>query len=262
MSRKLLEDASLKAVVQTDQHTIEFYLLAFSDTPDKQGDRIARDAADVWLKNFYAAGVPLPISFAHAAVMETTDPNNIIGYAPADRQHVFKDAHGIRVVAFLDTETNPVAQQVYSLTKRGIIRGASVAYITSLDGQKTQRDGSTLITKIDDIIEGGPCLDPANEDAYVIAVKAMTEGAGVIHHTQLNPIVYATKVGKVLSRMSKDKLSIAYEVIGELLSIDDKTSDPITDEANEEEPQANSEEPDPDADIRAALALSEQTLAS
>lgn len=177
MSTKMLEDASLKAAsdVLTEQHSITFYMLAFSATPDKQGDIIAKDAADEWLARFYANGEALPVSFTHAAVMDPHDPFNIIGYAPADAQHVYKDNHGIVVVAYLDTETNPKAQQVYALAKRGIITGSSVAYFSTTDGQKLQKDGSTLITKIDDIIECGPCLDQANEDAYVLAVKAMAD---------------------------------------------------------------------------------------
>jgi HK97 family phage prohead protease len=175
MSTKTLDDASLKAALApvTDQRTIDYYMLAFSDMPDKQGDVIAKDAADDWLERFYAAGVPHPVSFTHAAIHDAQDPFNIIGYAPADVQHVFKDEHGIRVIANLDIDMNPTAAQVYSLVKRGIITGASVAYFTTTDGQKYQKDGSVLITKIDDILESGPCLDPANEDAYVMAVKAM-----------------------------------------------------------------------------------------
>lgn len=173
MSSKTLDDASLKAAVLQDQRTIEFYMLAFGSTPDKQGDMISATAADDWLDRFYAAGMPLPISFTHAAVKDSTNPFNIIGYAPADPEHVFKDSHGIRVVANVDVDTNPTAAQAYGLAKRGIVTGASVAYFTSQEGQTYNSDGSITITKIDDILEAGPCLDPANEDAYVLAVKAM-----------------------------------------------------------------------------------------
>lgn len=173
MSTKMLEQALLKAAVAVDQHTLGFYMLAFSKMPDKQGDMIAADAADEWLKSFYAAGNPLPISFTHSAVTDPGNPFNIIGYAPADAEHVFKDGHGIRVIANLDTADNPTAAQVYTLAKRGIVTGSSVAYFTTAAGQTLQEDGSTLITKIEDIIECGPCLDPANEDAFIFAVKTM-----------------------------------------------------------------------------------------
>jgi HK97 family phage prohead protease len=169
MSMKLLERAEVKAAQAGDEHMIEFYAFAYSDKPDKQGDRIARDAADAWLAAFYKAGKPLPISFTHAAVKTPQDPFAIVGYAPADVDHVFKDDHGLRIRAFLDTGDNTTADQVYRLTKRGVIHGASVAYIA--DAEKVQRDGSVLIQRMT-VLEAGPCLDPANDDAYVVSVKS------------------------------------------------------------------------------------------
>lgn len=172
MSVKMLDRASLKATLVDEQHAIEFYALAFSSTPDKQGDRIESGAVDEWLAAFYKNGFPLPISFTHAAVKVPTDPFAIVGYAPADPEHVFKDEHGLRVRGFLDTGSNETAQQVYALTKRGIINGASVAYIS--EDEKLQRDGSVVIRKMS-ILEAGPCLDPANDEAFVIAVKNQQE---------------------------------------------------------------------------------------
>lgn len=170
MSTKVLEGASLKATTTAvGQHVLEFYALAFSAMPDKQGDRISPKALDEWLTKFYAAGKPLPISFTHAAVKETSDPFNIIGWAPADVDHVWKDSYGLRVRAYLETEINEKAEQVYRLTKRGIVSGASVAYIA--EREKAQPDGSTLITKMS-VLEAGPCLDPANPDAKVLSVKS------------------------------------------------------------------------------------------
>jgi len=175
MSTKLLEHARLKAAVApelgTDQRTIEFYALAFSKTPDKQGDIIAPGAADEWLAHFYKTGIPLPISFAHAAIREASDPFAIIGHAPANPEHVWKDDHGIRVRAIIDTETNETAAQVYSLAKRGIVNDASVFFLISEGGQRTLPDGTTEITKIDEIMEAGPCLDGAEDGARILAVK-------------------------------------------------------------------------------------------
>ncbi len=262
MSTKMLTDASLKAVsdVATQQHTLDFYMLAFSDVPDKQGDIIAPTAADEWLKSFYAAGVPLPISFTHAAVLDSQNPFNIIGYAPADEQHVFKDDHGIRVIANLDTDTNPTAQQVFTLANRHIVTGASVAYFTTADGQKLMKDGSTLITRIDDILECGPCLDPANEDAYVIAVKAMEAiGQIVAPYASLQLAIslcsdVAAKAGRKLSAANRQKLRAAQEVISELLSLDEDSPPEQATKANTEEPvTANVDEPGPNAWLREQL---------
>lgn len=178
MSTKLLERAAMKAVAtETDQRTIEFYALAFSDVPDKQGDIIAPTAVEDWLQRFYSAKTPLPISFAHAAIRNSSDPFAIIGYAPADPEHVFKDQHGLRVRAILDTETNETAQQVWLLAKRGVIKDASVFFMFSPSGMSQLPDGSTLITKIDDIMEAGPCLDGAEDGAYILSVKTAESDA-------------------------------------------------------------------------------------
>ena len=177
MSMKLLTRADVKAGETADVHTIEFYALAFSKMPDKQGDRIDPKALDAWLVAFYKAGKPMPISFTHAAVRETSDPFNIVGYAPADLQHVWKDSYGLRVIAYLDTATNEKAMQTYSLAKRGIITGASVAYIA--EREKAMPDGSTLILKMS-VLESGLCLDPANDDAYLVAVKMAVDHAQVV----------------------------------------------------------------------------------
>lgn len=264
MSNKMLEDARLKAALSaaTRTRTLEFYALAFSKVPDKQGDIIAKDAADEWLTRFYAAGKPLPVSFTHAAIRQPEDPYNIIGFAPADPKHVFKDDHGIRVIAELDTETNPTAAQVYSLVKRGIITGSSLAYFTTTEGQRYMDDGSVLITKIEDILEAGPCLDPANEDAYVIAVKAMNDPTPPVLDPEVkvpeNDDLILVKSGRTIAAVNMAKLRAAHELIQELLALGEPTvaePEEKAHSANEEDPNAgNSEEPkSPNAWLRDAL---------
>lgn len=174
MSTKVLERAEMKAATAVDQHEIDFYLLAFSPAPDKQGDRIDPHAVDEWLDSFYKAGRPFPISFTHAAVKNAGDPFAIVGSAPADREHVFKDDHGVRVRATLDTETNETARQVYSLVKRGIINGASVSYFAEEEQEDPAFVGGRLILKMSPL-EGGPCLDPANPEALVMSIKSMDD---------------------------------------------------------------------------------------
>lgn len=270
MSRKVLESAGVKAVsTATQQRTLDFYMLAFSNAPDKQGDIIARDAADGWLKSFYAAGVPLAISFTHSAMMDPGDPFNIIGQAPADPAHVFKDAHGIRVIADLDVDTNPIAAQVYSLAKRRVVTGASVFFMMSPDAQKVQKDGSTLITRIDDIIECGPCLDPANEDAYIVAVKAMADAQRAREYN-FDEAYAIMKAGRAVSaaRMAKLEALLADidEARSEIVALIDGAKIPATEnqteEANADEPQANADEPEMVRQMREQLAEADQLLAA
>ena len=177
MSTKTIDDARVKATEVVGQHELEFYALAFSRAPDKQGDRIHPRALDGWLERFYAAAKPLPISFHHAAMRGESagDPFSVIGYAPADRDHVWVDDYGLRVRAILETEINDKAEQVYRLAKRGVLTGASAVFMVPPSGERKQKDGSTLIMEIPDVREAGPTLAPANDDAYVLSVKAEIE---------------------------------------------------------------------------------------
>ena len=175
MSMKTVEHALVKAVATAiGQHEIEFYAIAFSKEPDHQGDVIDPGAVDEWLAKFYAKGKPLPISFRHAAMLgeSKSDPFSVIGWAPADPMHVWKDDHGLRVRGYLETEINDKAAQVYRLAKNGILSGASAVFAVHPDDEQPQPDHSTRIMKIREVKEAGLCLDPANEDAYLIAVKA------------------------------------------------------------------------------------------
>jgi hypothetical protein len=185
------------------------------------------------LKSFYAEGRPLPISFAHAALKEATDPFAIVGYAPANAEHVFTDEYGLRVRAILDVETNPIAQQVHLLAKRGSVSGASVAYFVPPGGEERQRDGSTLITKME-ILEAGPCLDPANPDAYIVGVKA----------------------GRRHSQATKASIRSAIATLLELLDDSEDVPTETATKDNAEEPvTANAD--DPNAWLRTALADAE-----
>ena len=139
----MVDQAFVKALATAiGAHEIEFYALAFSEMPDKQGDRILPGALDGWLMQFYAKGKPLPISFRHAAILgeSRSDPFSIIGYAPADPEHVWVDEHGLRVRAFLETEINDKADQVYRLAKNGILNGASAVFSVAHEDEERQKD--------------------------------------------------------------------------------------------------------------------------
>jgi phage head maturation protease len=177
MSTKTVEHAFVKALATAvGAHEIEFYAIAFSDAPDRQGDIIHPNAADAWLESFYAKGKPLPVSYRHAAFLGESrgDPFSVIGWAPADPMHVWKDEHGVRVRAFLETEINDKAEQVYRLAKSGVLTGASAVFAVMPEGEMPHPEiaGATLITSIHEMKEAGLCLDPANDGAYLLSVKA------------------------------------------------------------------------------------------
>lgn len=174
MTVKVLENAGFKVAAgpTTKVRVLDFYAATFSDIPDKNGDTIDPHALDAWLESFYKIGKPLPISFAHAAVLDSVDPFAIIGAASADPDHVWIDDFGLRIKATLDVGANDTAKQVASLIDQGIITGASIAF--TVTNEKSEKDGSTRIMQMQ-VKEAGPCLSPANESAVVLALKAVRD---------------------------------------------------------------------------------------
>jgi HK97 family phage prohead protease len=167
-----LEAAQFKAaeMVATGLRTLEFYAAAFSKTPDSNGDVIDPHAFDDWLQAFYAVGKPLPISFSHAAVLDSLDPTNVIGYAPADPEHVWVDDYGLRVRGFIDTSSEK-GKAVEWQIENGLLGGASIAYIVPPKG-KTKSGVGSRITKISSVRETGPTPNPANQEAVLLWMKS------------------------------------------------------------------------------------------
>jgi phage head maturation protease len=166
-----LETAQFKAsaLVQTGLRQLEFYAAAFSATPDANGDIIDAHAFDEWLAEFYAAGKPLPISFSHSAVLDSLDPTNVIGYAPADPQHVWVDGYGLRVSSLIDVTTEKGKAVEWQIENK-LMGGASIAYVVP-DGGRTKVKGWNLVSKAF-VKEAGPTPNPANQEAVLLWLKS------------------------------------------------------------------------------------------
>lgn len=167
--RLVLPEADLKAArTDTGTRTLDFYAATFSDTPDKHNHMIKPTAFDEWLKSFYAEGASMPISFAHAAILNSTDAAQIIGKAPADPEHVWADQFGLRVKALLygDLET---AQHVIRLIDDKVVKAASLAL--QIRDWEPAPGGSRLITKAA-VKEAGPAMFPVNDKAVLLALKS------------------------------------------------------------------------------------------
>lgn len=156
--------------VATGLRTLEFYASAFSKTPDANGDVVDPRAFDEWLPRFYAAGKPLPISFSHSAVLDSLDPTNVIGYAPANPDHVWVDDYGLRVKAFIETSSEK-GKAVEWQIEQGIIQGASMAYRVADGGRIKEGDGFR-IRSIAEVGEAGPTPNPANQEAVLLWLKS------------------------------------------------------------------------------------------
>lgn len=167
-----VQAAQFKAgpVIATGLRTLEFYASAFSKTPDLNGDIVDPHAFDGWLPRFYTAGKPLPISFSHSSVLDSLDPTNVIGYAPADPSHVWVDDYGLRVKAYLDTSSEK-GKAVEWQIEQGIIQGASMAYRVPAGG-RVKEGKSFRINVIDDVGEAGPTPNPANQEAVLLWLKS------------------------------------------------------------------------------------------
>ena len=158
--------------VQTGLRTLEFYAAAFSEEGDSYGHIIDPKAFDGWLPKFYAKGQALPISFNHAAMLDSTDPTNVIGYAPADPEHVWVDDYGLRVKALIDTKSEK-GRAVEWQIENGLLKGSSLAFLPG--DMTTEKAGKMRIKTIENVKEAGPVPNPANQDAVLLWLKS--EGA-------------------------------------------------------------------------------------
>jgi HK97 family phage prohead protease len=165
--RLVLPEAQLKSVqTAAGTRTLDFYAATF-DT-DKHGDVIAPTAFDDWLKGLYETGDSLPISFAHAAILNSTDAAQIIGYAPADMAHVWADQFGLRVKSVLYADLS-TAKHVIRLIDDKVVKAASLAL--QVKDWEPLPGGKRLITKAG-VREAGPAMFPVNDKAVLLALKS------------------------------------------------------------------------------------------
>lgn len=222
-----LDTAQFKAgpTVATGLRVLEFYAAAFSDVPDLNGDIVDPRAFDGWLPRFYKAGKPLPISFSHSSVLDSLDPTNVIGYAPADPDHVWVDDYGLRVKAFLEVSSEK-GKAVEWQIEQGIIQGASMAYRVAAGGRV--KEGKMFrIKAIDDVGEAGPTPNPANQAAVLLWLK--TNG-----HLEESPDVPYMTVDEFRETVLKTETPVEPEPEPDPV---DPRSDPLRTETEPEDPE-------------------------
>ena len=158
-----LDMTRLKAaetVIEAGHRVLEFYAAAFSDTPDRNNDIIDPKAFDEWLPEFYAKGQALKISFNHAAMLDQNDPTNVIGYAPADADHVWVDDYGLRVKAFLDVRSEKGKAVEYQVRRRPADRSVAGTRLSSRRTSGHAATASTCIKSRDARSGSGPGPEP------------------------------------------------------------------------------------------------------
>ena len=197
-----LGQALMKAAeaVQTGLRTLEFYAAAFSEEGDSYGHIIDAKAFDGWLPTFYAKGQALPISFNHAAILDSTDPTNVIGYAPADPEHVWVDSYGLRVKGLIDTASEK-GKAVEWQIENGLLKGASLAMVP---GEMTKRGSKTLIKTVTSVKEAGAVPNPANQDAVLLWLKS----EGMLEQPTELPYMTVDEFRQVLMKADGDATDV------------------------------------------------------
>ena len=203
-----LKAAQLKETATVAGHRmLEFYASAFTGKADRNGDIMDPKAFDKWLPESYAAKQSLPISFNHAAIIDGNDPTNVVGYAPADADHVWVDDYGLRVKAYLDVRSEKGKAVEYQVEK-GLLTGASLAFgFMKEDTQKT--DAGTLIKSVTRVLEAGLVPNPAEQAAVLLWMKS--EGMTTPEH-DAEPVPYMSveEFRQVIMKQDPDPLDVQH----------------------------------------------------
>lgn len=202
-----LSDLSLKAaetVVEAGHRVLEFYASAFTGKPDRNGDIMDPHAFDAWLPQFYAAGQALQISFNHAAMLDPNDPTNVIGYAPANAEHVWVDDYGLRVKAYLDVRSEKGKAVEYQVEK-GLLKGASLAFGFNVEDAE-EIDGGLLIKSVTRVLETGLVPNPAEQAAVLLWMKS--EGMITPEAPETLPYMTVEEFRTVVQKAAPDPLVI------------------------------------------------------
>jgi len=210
-----------------DGGVITGYASTWTREPDSYGDVVARGAFAESLANWAGKGGRIPFLFGH----RTDDPQYNLGWAEAE-----EDDYGLRFSAYLDAESEQ-AQYVRKLYKEGRITQFSFAY-NVLDQAPVELESGAHANELRklDIFEISAVQIPANQHAEVIDVKdaETLEKAG-----RRNSAKDADDLARI-----KELCSSIESIIDGLLSEQRETPDEQEPEAEANEAEAKSEEPD------------------
>lgn len=164
---------SADAAIKAGTRELDFYAAAFNSM-DTHGSILDAKAFDAWLPKFYGAGQALKLSFNHAAILDDTDPTNVIGYASADPQHVWVDDFGLRISGVLNTSTEK-GKAVEWQVEQGLLKGASLAFEFSPENVQFNADNRRIMS-VDSVLEAGLVPHPANQAAVLLGMKSQGMG--------------------------------------------------------------------------------------
>lgn len=148
----------LKFLAETG--TFEGYASVFN-VIDKVNDKIAPGAFKESLSRHRAEGRLPPLLWQH-------DHLEPIG---AWRE-MYEDMHGLYVKGDLFIRDLPMAREAYKLLKENVVTGLSIGY-RAVESHREQKSAVRVLTKLD-LVEVSLVTFPANEQARVIGVKALS----------------------------------------------------------------------------------------
>ncbi|MFF9043341.1 HK97 family phage prohead protease [Streptomyces parvulus] len=181
-------------------------LVSVFDNEDTYGDVVRPGAFAQTLAAWAAKGDSIPVIWSH----QWSDPFAHIGRVV----EATETTDGLEVLGQIDDlagdDENPTAKQVYRLLKGRRVTQFSFAYDVPNGGGAWVKDedhrwGGYYELRQVDLHEVGPCLIGVNRETELLAAKAAHIAAG-------------TKAGRVLSQTNYDRLTAAYESIGEVLA--------------------------------------------
>jgi HK97 family phage prohead protease len=189
-------------------------LVSVFNNEDTHGDVVRAGAFAQTLMNWAAKGDSIPVIWSH----QWSDPFSHVGHVVEAKE----TPEGLEVLGQIDDLTgddeNPTAKQVYRLLKGRRVTQFSFAYDVPNGGgawvkDDTHRWGGYYELRQVDLHEVGPCLLGVNTETELLAAKAAHIASGA-------------KAGRVLSQSNYDRLTAAYESIGEVLSAAAPEPDP------------------------------------
>lgn len=166
---------------------------------DSVGDVVMPGAFEKTLADWEAKGDPIPVIWSH----DWRDPFSHLGTVEKAEER----PEGLWVRAQIqDMDTNAKAAQIYRLLKGRRVTQMSFAYDV-VDAGWGKRDGDREVYELRElkVHEVGPCLIGANQETELLVVKAQQMAA-------------SAKAGRTLSQKNLERLTAAYESLGEVLS--------------------------------------------
>lgn len=176
-------------------------LVSVFNNEDSYGDIVRPGAFTQTLQEWAAKGDQIPVIWSH----QWSDPFSHIGSVVK----AVETLQGLEVTGQIeDLDDNKTAAQVYRLLKGRRVTQFSFAYDIGEGGWISDDEhpwGGYYELRRLDLHEVGPCLLGVNRETELLAAKAAHIAAGA-------------KAGRVLSQSNYDRLTAAYESIGEVLT--------------------------------------------